>query len=192
MNPVVLEYELAIMKKLLEKEQNKNQELKDELLKCHTQSRKKGRPSIEVIKKLEIIRLSEKGYSVRDIHRRTEVSLGTIHNIIKKHAEGTFAIRQIDYMYKDKLCTVIYADVQKQSIVIENKVRDMLHCAFGCNQQPTWTDFEMFLESRCFPSTRDRVKDILRSLNLETYDYWQIVQVTQGRMAEDKQWLRFK
>ncbi len=192
MNPIVLEYELAIMKKLLEKEQNKNQELKDELQKYHIQSRRKGRPQIDTIKKLEIIRLSEKGYSIRDIHKRTEVSLGTIHNIVKKHEESTFAIKEIDYMYKDKLCTVIYADFQKQSIVIVNKVEDIVHCAFGCNQQPTWTDFEEFLSSRCFPATRDRIKDVLRSLNLDTYDPWQIVQVTQGRMAEDKQWLRFK
>lgn len=46
-----------------------------------------------------------------------------------------------------------------------------------------------FLESRCFPKTRDKMKWILRELELPCYDPLLIIEKTKGRMAEDHQWI---
>ena len=48
---------------------------------------------------------------------------------------------------------------------------------------------EYFLESRCFPKSRAMLKSILRELGLDSYDPLAIIEKTQGRMAEDKQWI---
>ena len=46
-----------------------------------------------------------------------------------------------------------------------------------------------FIESRCFPRTRDKMKLQLRELGLPFYDPLMIIGKTQGRMAEDEQWM---
>ena len=57
---------------------------------------------------------------------------------------------------------------------------------------PDWKDFLFMLEERCFPRTRDKMKSILRAMDLPFYDPWLIVQKTQGRMADDHQWIRIE
>lgn len=52
-------------------------------------------------------------------------------------------------------------------------------------KEPTYEDYEVFLESRCFPKSRDKMKLILKDLDLPFYDPLMIIQKTEGRMAED-------
>lgn len=61
--------------------------------------------------------------------------------------------------------------------------------AFGVVEHPTWDDFTWFLESRCFPKTRDHAKDILKEMGLPFYDPLLIIEKTDGRMAGDEQWI---
>lgn len=96
------------------------------------------------------------------------------------------------YMNGDELCTVIYVDFRKETVRIENKTDDLLYRAFGCIEDPDWKDFLFMLEERCFPRTRDKMKSILRAMDLPFYDPWLIVQKTQGRMADDHQWIRIE
>ena len=49
-----------------------------------------------------------------------------------------------------------------------------------------------FLKSRCFPEERDKLKLMLRELDLPFYDPFMIVEKTQGRMAEDKFWIKIE
>ena len=67
-----------------------------------------------------------------------------------------------------------------------------LACAFGRNENPDYKDYEEFLESRCFPRTRDKMKIMLEELNLPFYDPFLIVQKTEGRMAEDDFWIQIE
>ena len=53
-------------------------------------------------------------------------------------------------------------------------------------------EYEEFLESRCFPQTRDKMKLILKDLNLPFFDPLLIIQQTEGRMAEDDFWIRIE
>ena len=62
--------------------------------------------------------------------------------------------------------------------------------AFGRQERPTWDDFIEFLEERCVPKSRENINILLKEMGLTEYDPIQIVEKTQGRMAEDAQWLK--
>ena len=72
---------------------------------------------------------------------------------------------------------------------MENYTDMMVKTAFGTNAAPTWADLEAFLEERCIPRQRAGLREYLEALGLEEYDPLAIVQKTQGRMAEDDQWM---
>lgn len=99
-------------------------------------------------------------------------------------------IMRMDFMCEDECCTEILIDFREQKIAIQNETDNLLHRAFGIKAKPTWEDFEEFLESRCFPRTREGISLILEDLELDFYDPLSIVEKTQGRMAEDAQWIK--
>ena len=89
------------------------------------------------------------------------------------------------YMKGDTHCTMIDVDEPNRSISIKNFTNDIQARAFGTNVHPDFADYEEFLKSRCFPNSRDRMKLILKELNLPFFDAFLIIQKTGGRMAED-------
>ena len=99
---------------------------------------------------------------------------------------------RMTYMYHQKPCTVIDVDFLNERIYIQNKTDDLIHRAFGMIENPSWEDFEYFLEDRCFPKSRGNCKQILKSLGLSDYDPLQIVEKTQGRMADDDLWIKIR
>lgn len=99
-------------------------------------------------------------------------------------------IMRMDFMCEEECCTEILIDFREQKIAIQNETDNLLHRAFGIKAKPTWEDFEEFLESRCFPRTREGISLILEDLELDFYDPLSIVEKTQGRMAEDAQWIK--
>ena len=56
-------------------------------------------------------------------------------------------------------------------------------------ENPSWADFEYFLEDRCFPRTRDHAKDLLREIGVPFYDPLLIIEKTKGYMEGDYQWI---
>lgn len=96
---------------------------------------------------------------------------------------------RMDFMCGDECCTEILVDFARQRIAVENRTDDLIHRAFGIKAKPTWEDFEEFLESRCFPRTREHLRLVLKDLGLDSYDPFAIVERTKGRMAEDMQWI---
>ena len=97
---------------------------------------------------------------------------------------------KLEYYNFDDLCTVIIADYSDSEIFIENKTDDFLHCAFGKNENPDWADYLEFLESRCVPKSRDRIRNYLEAIGLDSYDPLEIIRKTNGKMAEDNQFIR--
>lgn len=85
--------------------------------------------------------------------------------------------------------TLIFADYKTQTVRIENKTSRILDTAFGRNLEPTWEEYELFLEERCFPKTRDKLKLVLKDVGVEAYDPLQIIRKTKGRMNDDNLWL---
>lgn len=120
--------------------------------------------------------------------------------LLEKHPEiveemtippKTYPIR-LFYMYKDMLCTIIDVDEVKQRIRILNYTDNLMFRAFGKEENPDYTAYEEFLESRCFPKSRDKMKLILKDMDLPFYDPFMIIEKTDGRMAEDDFWIRIE
>lgn len=134
--------------------------------------------------------LLESGTTVNDIAKHFQTSRQIIGKYLNDNPADGYTLR-MTYMYKQYPCTVIDVDFLNQKIMIQNKTKDMLHRAFGVIEEPTWEDFNDFLKERCFPAARGNAKEILRQLQLTSYDPLQIIEKTRGRMAEDNMWLKF-
>lgn len=96
------------------------------------------------------------------------------------------------YMFRQEICTVIDVDERSRQVEIRNYTNDLLFRAFGKEAHPSFEQYEEFLEERCFPRSRDKMKLILRELDLPFYDPMLIIEKTQGRMAEDDFWIRIE
>lgn len=96
------------------------------------------------------------------------------------------------YYDSDHLCTTICADLTTQELSIENHTLTLSKTAFGKNELPSWDDFLSFLEERCIPRGRAGLREYLEALGISEYDPFEIIQKTNGRMAEDQQWLKIE
>lgn len=99
---------------------------------------------------------------------------------------------RIKYMFQYRLCTIVDVDEKNRRIQIKNFTQNPLYRAFGRKEYPTFADYEEFLESRCFPRSRDKMKIQLKKLGIPFYDPLLIVEKTEGRMAEDDFWLKIE
>ena len=89
----------------------------------------------------------------------------------------------------DALCARIAADETEQTVCIENLATDYLKLPFGNNPNPSWADYQHFLEDRCIPKTRAGLQEYLEAIGVDSYKPLEIIRKTQGRMAEDDLWL---
>lgn len=96
------------------------------------------------------------------------------------------------YMYYGDLCTIIDVDERERKVRVYNYTKDYALRAFGRVEKPSFEQYEEFLESRCFPRSRDKMKLILKDLDLPFYDPLMIIEKTQGRMAEDNFWIKIE
>ena len=96
------------------------------------------------------------------------------------------------YMHNQTVCTLIDVDELNQKVRIKNYVEHVMFKAFGVIEEPDYPMYLEFLESRCFPRTRDKMKLILKDLDLPFYDPFLIIEKTEGRMAEDDFWIRIE
>lgn len=96
------------------------------------------------------------------------------------------------YMYNEKVCTIIDVDEGKRQVAIKNFTNKVMFRAFGKIEKPSYELYEEWLESRCFPRERDKMKLILKDLNIPFYDAMMIIEKTEGRMAEDDFWIKIE
>lgn len=136
-------------------------------------------------------KLRADGVPMQEIAERYDTSRQIVSKYLNQAPEGGYTMR-MTLMYKTKPCTAIDVNFLKNKIKIQNYTKDILHRAFGVKENPTWEDFYIFLQDRCFPKTRGNVKAILAELGLQDYDPLQIVERTNGRTAEDDLWLKFQ
>lgn len=132
-------------------------------------------------------------------NRQTELSFdGTSITITKKlsfsefleaNRQGSHKLFLISCYSGPLLCARIAADETAKKLRVENLVSDFLKLPFGNNQNPSWEDYLYFLESRCIPRTRAGLREYLETIGVDHYDPLEIIQKTQGRMAEDAIWL---
>ncbi len=143
----------------------------------------------EEIEKIE--KLLQKGMTMNEVAKKYNTSRQIIDKYVNRPPQRGYTLR-MTYMHGQNPCTIIDVDFLNEKVAIKNRTDDILHRAFGVVENPTWKQFEEFLEDRCFPRTRGNIKSILRDLNLDSYDPLQIVEKTKGRTADDNLWLKFK
>lgn len=96
------------------------------------------------------------------------------------------------YMFKNEVCTIIDVDERQRKVEITNYTKHLIFRAFGIIENPTFEQYEEFLESRCFPRSRDKIKLVLEDLGLPFYDPMMIIEKTEGRMTEDDFWIKIE
>ena len=96
------------------------------------------------------------------------------------------------YGQGEDIYTIIDVSPQHRQVTVYNYTKDLMRRAFGRIESPSYEQYEAFLESRCFPKNRDKMKLMLEELNLPFYDPLMIVEKTEGRMADDDFWLRLE
>ena len=96
------------------------------------------------------------------------------------------------YMYGAICCTVIDVNERDHVIDVHNYVSNPQFRAFGTTESPAFDQYREFLESRCFPRSRDKLKLELDRLGIPFYDPLLIIEKTEGRLAEDAFWIRME
>lgn len=139
----------------------------------------------------EIEKLLEGGMTMNEVAERFGTSRQIIDKYVNRPPEKNYTLR-MTYMHGQNPCTIIDVDFLNERVTIKNRTDDILYRAFGVVENPTWQQFQEFLEDRCFPKTRGNMKAILKELNIDSYDPLQIVERTRGRTADDNLWLKFK
>lgn len=150
--------------------------------------RKRGRPVIDEKKKVQILSLCQMGNTMREIAGKTEVALSTVHKVIAEASKESRAVYV--YMNRKEPATIIDTIELTGKVRIENITDDMLSRAFGVEEKPDWEDFQEFMEERCMPRTRYGVEEELKSMGIDSYDPFLIIEKTDGRVYGDGQWLK--
>lgn len=104
-------------------------------------------------------------------------------------------IKQLQTLYykkNDEIMTKIMVDYKNETILVQNYTDRNLDKAFGANENPSFADFEAFLEDRCFPRNRDHMKLHLNELKLDFYDPYNIVRKTHGKLEGDSYSIEFE
>ena len=108
--------------------------------------------------------------------------------IDKKLSAKRYQLR-MNYMYHDKICASIDVDERNRRVHVTNYTNMLIYRPFGATLEPTYEQYEEFIESRCFPRSRDKLKIQLEMIGVPFYDPLMIIEKTQGRMEEDDFWL---
>lgn len=144
--------------------------------------------------RVEAAALYRKGEKIQELAEKYGVSRQTMSSYLHPKKAGFREeegfVLQLDYMFRNRCCTSIWVNFKERRIRIENQTPNILHRAFGVKASPQWEDFELFLKERCFPPSRDQIKNVLADLELDSYDPLAIIEKTCGQMAEDQQWIR--
>lgn len=135
---------------------------------------------------------SKEGRITGPIVTLTEILLRKPGLAVKMEVPANELKLRLWYMHGKMVCTIIDVDEMTHEIRIHNYTDNPLYRAFGINSDPDYEDYEEFLESRCFPEERDKIKLELKRLDIPFYDPIMIIEKTQGRMAEDDFWIRIE
>ena len=111
--------------------------------------------------------------------------------VATKKAQG-HSLMKLTYYDGNVLCSTILADMTEHTVRIENHTERVIKTAFGNNFTPGWEELQQFLEDRCIPRARAGLREYLESIGVEKYDPIELVKKTEGRMAEDDQWIRIE
>ena len=164
------------------------EKVSQELKQAKQEPKRKGRPAVDAMTKVKVLELYRQGHTMREIAKQEGIAAGTVHKIIAKASKDS----RIVYVYanREDPATIIDACALTRKVKIVNLTDDMLSRAFGVREDPSWKDYEEFLESRCMPRTRFGIREELSYMGIDSYDPFLILCKTSGRVYGDHQYLR--
>ncbi len=142
--------------------------------------------SVKTVERWEIQKTPIKGEIVT-LCRLIREDMDCVERFKMPEWKGTIRLL---YGQGEEIYTIIDVLPQHRKVSIYNYTQDIMRRAFGKIENPTYEQYEAFLESRCFPRSRDKMKLMLEELDLPFYDPLMIIEKTQGRMADDDFWLK--
>ena len=116
----------------------------------------------------------------------------SVDKFLEKKESLGHKLLKLEFYDGEVLCTKIVADFTDETLSVENTTERIVKTAFGKNKAPTWEDFQNFLEERCVPQSRSGIREYLETIGVEEYNPMEIIKKTNGRMAEDNQWLKWE
>ena len=131
--------------------------------------------------------LSEDNRSVKLIFDGEQIIIHPQVNETEEHQ-----ILKMTYYDKEVPCSRILADYTSETVQVENFCENPVKTAFGQNPRPSWEQYQEFLASRCVPQERAGLREYLEAILVDEYDPLAIIRKTDGRMAEDYQWIRIE
>ena len=117
--------------------------------------------------------------------------LSVVEFLEKKQSLG-HKLMKFEFYDGEILCSKIIADFTDETLSVKNVTENIVKTAFGKNETPTWEDFQNFLEERCLPRSRSGIREYLEAIGVEKYNPLEIIKKTEGRMAEDNQWIKWE
>lgn len=144
------------------------------------------------IRKLELDKDSREVTLTFDGNSIIVSPIQTPDQFVKNRLAAGHDMIAIRYYDKKNLCSLIYADKTFKELIVQNYTDLFTKTAFGKKENPSWSDLEFFIEDRCIPRQRAGLRYYLEALGLSEYDPWSIVSKTNGRMAEDNQWMEIE
>ena len=142
---------------------------------------------------VDVLELHNSGVGATAIADKYGISRQTVYKYLEKaqhFSDDPNCVLRINYMNRQQLCTTIDVDFRHERIKIKNFTDKIPLRAFGVNEEPSWEDFEVFLQERCLPASRAGIKELLRDMDIPFYDPLLIIEKTKGRMAGDNQWVQ--
>lgn len=135
-----------------------------------------------------VFSLCNQGQDVNAISKAVDLPTEKVQEIISEASQKS----RILYLFMDRETPATFIDIcgVTKEVRIVNLTDHMLSRAFGIREHPDRKDYEAFLESRCMPRTRYGIREEPRELGIDSYDPFQIVEKTAGRVHGDGQWLR--
>lgn len=136
---------------------------------------------------VRVLSLYQQGKDGKEIAGLLHIPLAAVHKILEEADQKSRMV----YVFVDGEEPATVLDVRNftQRIRIVNLTDELTSRAFGIKAAPGWEDYEYFLESRCMPRTRYGIRRELKSMGIDCYDPFQIIQKTRGRVYEDHQYL---
>ena len=96
---------------------------------------------------------------------------------------------KFDIMWKDELCTTVELDKTNDITSIQRYAQKPPKQQLYCEQNRE--SIYDFICSRCFEESRADKHELLNKLNITSYNPWDIVKVTHGRLYDYYCWIRF-
>ena len=90
---------------------------------------------------------------------------------------------------KNELITTI--NVDGENVTFENHPTKKIWQPFGIKEQVSWTDLDAFYKDRSVSNARENIVELLRHLDVDSFDPEYICRKTHGVQFDDFIWLQF-